>query len=274
MKVWRPRLALPYTLVREPDRVRLLAGEDFRYTLSGAGIDAWLPDWLERCDGRRTVAELLAELLAERRDAAAALCERLYGERLLVDGPALQAHRPARYGLTPVGTGIVADGLAAAPPDLALPSIPVLCQDRLDYDEALRFNERCLPARATVPTPFFWVSCGAMTRGYVSPPFLPDAAPCLQCLVRHFQRLSPAPELYDVLIAHKKAGRPLPAVPFPPEAAAILLQLVRWKAGLLAEPEPPAALYLLHVLEISTMELTAHPVFPDPECPACQECGR
>ena len=33
---------------------------------------------------------------------------------------------------------------------------------------------------------------------------------------------------------------------------------------------PPAALYRLHALEVATLEVTAHRVFADPECPACR----
>ena len=35
----RPRLALPFTVLASPDSVRLVAGEDFRYTLTGPELD-------------------------------------------------------------------------------------------------------------------------------------------------------------------------------------------------------------------------------------------
>ena len=44
--------------------------------------------------------------------------------------------------------------------------------------------------------PWLWVSTGAMSRGYVSPVFLPDAGPCLGCLLRHGRLLSPAREIH------------------------------------------------------------------------------
>ena len=44
----RPCLALPFTFLSSPDRVRLVAGEDFRYTLDGPRIETWLPQWLRR----------------------------------------------------------------------------------------------------------------------------------------------------------------------------------------------------------------------------------
>jgi bacteriocin biosynthesis cyclodehydratase domain-containing protein len=109
-----------------------------------------------------------------------------------------------------------------------------------------------------------------MSRGYVSPVFLHDAGPCLDCLLHGFRRLSPAPELYDELIEHSRLGGTITSVPFPSPAVEILRQLVAWKAELLEQADPPAALYQLHVLEVSSLEVTAHRVFFDPECPSCR----
>ena len=53
-------------------------------------------------------------------------------------------------------------------------------------------------------------------------------------------------------------------------AIAIRQQLAAWKVALLAQTEPPAAAFLLHVLEVKSLEVTAHPVLVDPECPACR----
>ena len=108
-----------------------------------------------------------------------------------------------------------------------------------------------------------------MTRGYVSPAFRPDAGPCLACLIEHYRRLSPAPELYEELIEHSRRGQPIAPAPFPPEALVILSQLVLWKVSLMNQAEPSAALYRLHVLEIETMEISTHRVFIDTVCPAC-----
>jgi bacteriocin biosynthesis cyclodehydratase domain-containing protein len=265
----RPCLALPFTLLTGPDQVRLVAGEDFRYTLTGPGLETWLPGWLPALDGRLTLDEALARLPETRRDSARQLVERLYGERLLTDGPALAAHQARRYRLRPEGTGTLRQGLSAHEPGDEPGSsteMTVLCQDRLDYDEALRFNRRCLEGGS----PWFWVTCGPLSRGYVSPAFLPDAGPCLECLLSHFRRLSPMPELYGELIEHAGQGRPIAAATFPAPALAILQQLLRWKADLLAQADPPAALYQLHVLEVATLEVTSHRVFVDPECPACR----
>ena len=49
----RPCLALPFTIVSAANQVRLIAGEDFRYTLNGPELETWLPAWLSQFDGRR-----------------------------------------------------------------------------------------------------------------------------------------------------------------------------------------------------------------------------
>jgi hypothetical protein len=54
----------------------------------------------------------------------------------------------------------------------------------------------------------------------------------------------------------------------------VLRRLVLWKVDLLGHPDPPAALYRLHVLEGTALEVTSHQVFLDPWCPDCAEAGR
>ena len=264
----RPRLALPFTVITAKDTVRLVAGEDFRYTFSASDIEAWLPRVLEECDGRRTVDDLIRGLPGERSAAALGLVERLYSERVFVDGTAAQAHEGKRYGIRARGSGQLLEGLDEDG-EGALEELSVLCQDRLDYEEALRFNRRSLAGRA----PWLWATYGPMSRGYVSPPFLPGGGPCLGCLIRHFQRLSPAAEIYDGLIEHARAGQSVRPVSFPDAGVEILRQLVRWKASLLGDAEPPAALYRLHVLDVHGMEISSHRVFADPECPDCRRNG-
>src|SRR3954464_15761614 len=88
----RPRLALPFTVLTGPDTVRLVAGEDFRYTLTGPGLERWLPAFLRRLDGSRSGEQLLAELEEACRSCAVEVLERLYGERAVVDGAAIAAH--------------------------------------------------------------------------------------------------------------------------------------------------------------------------------------
>lgn len=255
----RPRLALPFTILASPDTVRLVAGEDFRYTLKGAGLDRWLPSLLASLDGRRTLEEALAGLP----ESAAGVVDRLYGERVLVDGTAVDAHPAVAHRVVAEGRGPLLEGLASGPP--AGPILSLLCQDRLDYDEALRFNRRCLEGAE----PWMWATTGPQARGYVSPVFLPSSGPCLACLLRHFRRRSPAPELYDALEEQGSKGLPIQPAPFPSEGAAMLRNLVLRKAAMLADPGMPAAPYRLHVLEVSTLEVSSHRVYRDPECDAC-----
>jgi bacteriocin biosynthesis cyclodehydratase domain-containing protein len=262
----RPCLALPFTFLTSADQVRLVAGEDLRYTLTGPQIEQWLPDWLASLDGSRTLTQALAELPENTRESAGRLASRLLGERVLVDGPACAAHVGASYRLLIEGSGPLYDSLASLADQADRPPLRVLCQDRLDYEEALRFNASCLQGK----TPWLWLSWGALQRGYVSPVFLPDAGPCLACLLGHFQQRSPLPEVYDELRAHARQGKPIAPLPFPVRGQAILRELLLWKVVLLKEPVAPAALYQLHVLETATLEVTAHRVFAAPECSACR----
>jgi bacteriocin biosynthesis cyclodehydratase domain-containing protein len=261
----RPRLALPFTVLTAPDTVRLVAGEDFRYTLAGPGLETWLPAWLATFDGRTPLADQLNRLPESVRPSARQLADRLYGERVLVDGTAADAHAPTRYRIAVHGS---ANWTADWPKDPdGKRELPVLCQDRLDYDEALRFNHQCRRAG----TPWLWATTGPMGRAYVGPLFLPDAGPCLACLLNHFRRLSPAADLYDALAEHARAGGPVTAVPFPTSGMAILRHLLEWKSDLAAEPDAHPALYRLHVLDADSLEVSSHRVFLDPEC---LECGR
>lgn len=265
----RPRLALPFTILSARDTVRLVAGEDFRYTLTGPDLEGWLPGWLAGLDGGTPLHAALDRLPECRREQARQIVDRLYGERVLIDGAALDAHRPARYRLVAAGSAAwAADWQAAtdAAADTATQTLPALCQDRLDYDEAFRFNRRCLETG----TPWLWASTGPMSRAYVGPLFLADAGPCFCCLLNHFRRLSPFPDLYDALTAHAHAGAPIAPAPFPPPAAAIVRSLLLWKAALAEESAGHAALYRLHVLEVASLEVTGHCVFIDPECPECR----
>lgn len=263
----RPLLSLPFTILTADNRVRLVAGEDFRYTLEAPGIEAWLPNWLPLLDGRTTLDAALLQLPTEHRDAARQVVARLFGERVLVNGSADRAH-PAKP-IYPVleGQGLLRQLLDAGASPEAGESVPILCQDRLDYDEALRFSRRCLSGQ----TPFLWITCGPLSRGYVSPAFLPDAGPCLECLLRGFRRLSPVPELYDEIICHARDGGAIAPSPIPAGAAGLLQHILQAKLAWLAEAQPPAVLYRLHVVEAATLEVTTHRVFSDPNCPSCRE---
>jgi bacteriocin biosynthesis cyclodehydratase domain-containing protein len=245
--------------------VRLVCGEDFRYTLTGPGLEGWLPGLLDRLDGRVPLEQALATATAECRAAALGVVERLYGERVLVEGPPSAPPVGPAYRLLPTGTGPLPEALADGLSDPATPAMQVFCQDRLDYEAALRFNRSCLVGTA----PWLWATSGPAARAYISPVFLPDTGPCLACLLRQFQTLSPAPEIYDALREHTLRGQPIAPAPFPVEAQPVLAGLVRWKAALLGRRPAPAALFRLHVLEVDMLEVSSHRVFADPECPDC-----
>jgi bacteriocin biosynthesis cyclodehydratase domain-containing protein len=262
----RPRLALPFTVLASPGTVRLVAGEDFRYTLSADGLDQWLPKLLASLDGRRTQAQALSGIGEVHRAAAASILDRLTRERVLIQGTAAEAHPARAFRLAAEGKGALLEGLAS--PDSGETALALLCQDRLDYEEALEFNRRCLDGGG----PWMWATFGPMARGYVSPVFVPGSGPCLACLVLHFRRRSPAPEIYDALMAPDRG--PIEPVPFPPEGVAILKNLILRKAALLADPSAPAAPYRLHVLEAATFEVSSHRVYRDPECDACRGRSR
>ena len=260
----RPRLAHPFTVLTEPGVVRLVAGEDYRYTLRAPGLEAWLPGLLEQLMGGHSIGELLAPLAAEQAAAAMAIIRQLYGERALVDGPAEAAHVGRGYRGIVEGQGPLVQRLRSVAPGDG-PPLVVLCQDRLDFDAVVRRERECRAKQM----PWLWVSHAALNRGYVGPLFLPDAGPCFVCLLRSFQRLSPAPELYDALLEHGRAGRPFQPADFPAEGLDIMAALVRCKLDAARQEQPPAALYRLHVLERDGMEVSTHRVFADPECPAC-----
>jgi bacteriocin biosynthesis cyclodehydratase domain-containing protein len=260
-----PRLAWPFTILTEKDTVRLIAGEDFRYTLAGPGLDGWLPNWLTQLDGRTPLDNAIARLPENLRTTAGQVAARLYGERVLVNGSVSDAHQSVRYRPAIEGSAAWVWQPPSDKLDSTAQPLPILCQDRLDYDEALQFNRRCLLARM----PWLWATTGPMSRAYISPLFLPNAGPCLFCLLYHFRRLSPVANLYDDLAEHSRAGRAIVPVPFSTPAIIIVQQLILWKVALAAEVEVNAALYRLHVLELTSMEVTSHRVWIDPECPEC-----
>jgi len=270
----RPRLAYPFTILTSPNTVRLVAGEDYRYTLTAPELDRWLPPLLERFLGKETLQTLFAALTPPQRDAALEVIQHLYGERVLVDGSANDAHAAQKYHVVVEGSGGLRELMAGSNPSPPAPlpqgergTLLLLCQDRLDYDEALRTSRRC---RETM-TPLLWASYGAMHRAYVSPLFLPDAGPCFGCLLRSFQRLSPAPEIYDALREHAQQEKAITPVDFPYEGLLMLQGLLLWKLHEAEREFPGPALYRLHVLEREHFEVSTHRVFIDPLCP---ECGK
>ena len=101
----RPRFALPFSVLHQPDTVRLVAGEDFRYSFTAPGLDLWLPALLARRDGSLPLESLLAGVEEGQRADALRVLERLYGERAVVDGPGSSAHVAQARRLVVLGTG-------------------------------------------------------------------------------------------------------------------------------------------------------------------------
>ena len=242
----RPRLAPGFTVLVDGDSLWLVAGEDVRYRLRLAD-PAWLQALLSRCDGSRTIDEL-----ATHPDAKQTI-ERLYEERVLVDGTAAQAH-VAAAGFRVRGRGPLVDVLGAPGGD-----IEVFVQDSLDHAALLAAN-RELRARR-----WMWITTGPGGRAYVGPLFVPDAGPCAACLLVHFKRLSPVPELYDVLVK----GEAIAASPFPDAAIPAVAAFARWKLSLAANPMA-AALYALHVIDAGDLTITSHVPLADIECTECR----
>ncbi len=296
-----PRLALPFTVIADGELLHLIAGEEVRYSIRAGSNVSGLAAVLRRCDGRESLDTLLLELSEADRSAMRQLIERLYGERILIDGPVEQLSVANRNRLAVEGRGELSDRLlkceshtvrdfgergGVSPPvgaDISIshltggltpPRSPesgtvlsLLCQDTLDPRAVLEFNRRCLRAGTG---PWMWVTTGPASRGFVSPVFLPNTGPCLECLVRHFQRLSPVPQLYEALARHGQQDGAFAAVPFPAEGLTILEQIVRWKLGQLSGTPHPAV-FQLHVLELDSLEVSTHRVFLDPTCPECAD---
>lgn len=271
-----PKFAFPFTILHNPNTVRLIAGEDYRYTLSGSGLDTWLPSLLSEIDGSKSVNELINKLDESLKPQVLNIFLRLYGERVLVDNVLVRNHSK-EFQVMVFGSGKIYDLLEQVftkdnnnkvyKENKAYQIVKILCQDRLDYYEILRFNQENLTQNFLS----LWVSYGAMTRGFVSPIFFPQVGACLACLIYQFKHLSPIPEIYDELIEHSKESKAIAPVTFSQYGIEVLKQLVLWKISLLKEVELPSAIYRLHVLEANSLEVSSHQVFIDPNCPQCRQ---
>jgi bacteriocin biosynthesis cyclodehydratase domain-containing protein len=260
----RLELAIAPTVICEPDLVRIIAGEDFRFTLRASGLDTWLPGILQRLDGTSTVETLLRGLEPARRREALDLLERLVSERLLFSAESL----PEAYEavLHAEGSGRLLECVQRLQPRSSAPRrVRALCQDTLDYRAALRFNEACRSGSE----PWLWATLGPSARAFVSPIFWPDVGPCIACLLGSFERLSPAPELYGALIAHGERGGTFAAASFPENGLAVVGHLLHWKVAILGTPEPPASVSRLHVIEAAALEIATHRIPRDVECSVC-----
>lgn len=273
----RLRSAHPFTVIAEPDAVRLIAGEDLRYSLSAPGLDQWLPELLSSLDAGLDVPTALDRVAAPHRAEARSLLLRLREERVLIPPPALEippgVSGPAiLYGECPLGEAVRSAITARTPGLFGAPDmgdggrVHILCQDILDYEAALRAGARALAEGAAL----VWATEAPLARGFVSPLFLPDAGPCLACLIACFKRLSPSPELYDALIEHAKRGGSFMPTSIGPEPRAALAAITAFKiAGLAAPAEARSeAIFRLHVLDAKSFEVSTHPVPIDPDCPS------
>jgi bacteriocin biosynthesis cyclodehydratase domain-containing protein len=264
----RPRFALPYTILADSEKVRLIAGEDFRYTFESRHepLTPWFPELLKAMDGRRSLEELIAplELEVALYPKIFQLFERLYRERIVVEGESVLPPQVKSYR-------VEFEGLAAfswaSEPSVGAVSEPlrILCQETLDYEALLRFNGEILASGHLG----MWMSYGALSRAYISPVFGLKEAPCLACLWNAFRQRSPFPELYQELLEAKQQGKLLTPVTLKAEVLSVLQEVLRWKVQQLKYSEAPAALYRLHVIEIFSMEIRTYRVFRDPLCPAC-----
>lgn len=265
------KFAFPFTIISKQNTVKLVAGEDYRYTLTGANLDSWLPSLLAKIDSNNSTKEILENLDETLKQQALAILERLYGERVLIENFLLKTNPKEDYKLKIFGSGKVFELLQNVAEKESSKSsqkiVKILCQDRLDYQQILNFNQQRLAENSL----FLWVSYGAMTRGFVSPIFFPNIGACLACLITQFKRLSPAPEIYQDLIEHTQDLKNINAVSFPDYGVKMLEQLVLWKLSLLQQAELPASIYRLHVLEISSLEISSHQVFIAPDCPECRQ---
>lgn len=263
------QFAVPCTFIDGPDGLLLVAGEDIRLVIHGREISQWALPLLDAVDGTRAVDTLLSGLPPNIQSEAESLLARLKAERLLVTCDSSPAVRPLLFDLEVLGKGDLAEKICASRSFFSDPQssrrLQVLCQNDLNYEEARSFGRKCLE----VSTPYAWVSYGAQSRAFVSPIYLPDSGPCLECLIDGFESLSPSPEIYDALTRHAQTGGKFSAARFPPEGIEIIAHLLTWKLRLLYEGANSPAPSRLHVLETSTLEVESHRVFRNPGCPGC-----
>src|SRR6478752_7090687 len=119
--------------------VRLVAGEDHRYTLTAPQLERWLPALMERLNGKDSLAALLAPLTLDERQAALEIVTHLYGERVLIDGTAADAHRERNFRVEIQGNCQLCDMLRERyAPAIAngTTALVILCQDNLDYEQS------------------------------------------------------------------------------------------------------------------------------------------
>jgi len=279
-----PRLLPGSTVIAAEQVVHLIAGEDFRFTIQTGDATEVIARVLRGCQGIRPLADLLAGLNPAEQELAIRIVERLRSERMLFDGPPLPPpevpwrieikgagildQRARELWLSMSGALCQTSGGTTTPnnPNPAGVSVVrVLVQQDLDLAQVLQFNRRQLAGEAEA---WLWVTTGPLSRGYVSPVILKRGRPCLECLLRHFRRLSPAPQLYDALERPREPAQFVPGEPAEP-LARIVLEIAGWKLRRLGQAPAAASQFALHVVEAETLETALHPVWLDPTCPGC-----
>jgi bacteriocin biosynthesis cyclodehydratase domain-containing protein len=257
----RLRLAWPFTISVYEGKVWMVAGEDLRFALS-CDEPEWLAALLKSCDGRQTVEQLLEGVPECHRSEAKETLEQLAAERVLVRAGVseMELHSPR---LAILGEGSIAQRLRRDLEESEDPNLWLYSQHTLDYESTRAFSSK---AREEARR-WMWVTTGPSNRAYVSPLFLPDAGPCVACLLGTFHRLSPVPDFYEVLREHQGE---FATSSFPDVAETMLAGLVDWKLSLCGTSPSPPALFALHVVEAGGLTVSSHPVLADPDCTECR----
>lgn len=254
--------AAPVTVVPAGRKIHLIAGEDLRFSLSGEGIDRWLPQTMRELEEALTVDELLERVPPEFRANATSVLTRLCDEGLL----RIQPELPPKALDRAVSVRGDADFLPELPVDWrkASDGLTVFCQDTLGRETALRAALECRAAGR----PFLWVSSGAHARAFVSPVFSTLGRPCLACLFAVSDSLGPVPELHSALREHDARGGALAKAAMSPAQRAFLSSLVVWKVSTWQDGNILAS-SKLHVVEWVDGSVESYSVRREPACAGC-----
>jgi bacteriocin biosynthesis cyclodehydratase domain-containing protein len=264
MDLTQLKWSIPITLLVDKDKLWLVAGEDVRYSLSVEEPED-LMELLRNCDGSGRLGLSLSEATPQRRAKWEQILEQLYSERVLVEAAPHEIPCEPPMGFLVLGENDLATDVSkAVVSEPSTDPIRVFCQEDMNYGRALEFNRRAVKEGFR----WVWLTSGPSDRAYVGPLMLPSAGPCLDCLFHHFRRLSPEPDLFNALCTASKST--FAPVCFPQEGRSMLAALARWKLSLVGQKPANPALYSLHVLERSSLTVSQHPVFVNPDCPTCQ----
>jgi bacteriocin biosynthesis cyclodehydratase domain-containing protein len=261
------KFAFPCTFVNDMGRIWIVAGEDVRISIDAPRTAEWVLPLLRSIDGAATIRTLIEERPAQFRKDAVELIARLKSERLLIDVSAPSSRSESeKFTLKILGSGAVFEKLRAAVRGReGERQLIVLCQADLNYQEARNFSRECQAA----DSPYAWISHGARTRAFVSPVFLPDSGPCLECLLDNFESLSPLPELYEALAGHAARNGEFAPVEIPAHTGEILGEILLEKIRLLETGSNAPAVFRLHVLEMANLGVETHRLLRDPACRSC-----